>query len=93
MPLKVKPDGVRDLPAGFEEPRYYTIHSGDKPVLMAADYSQKLVRLCVDTDGDGVLSEERCFTAEVNKETPVSGRRRAPWADFPGFPRQPRQGQ
>lgn len=74
-PLEVKPDGVRDLPAGFAEPRYYTIQSGNWPVLMVADFSQKLVRLCVDTDGDGVLSEERCFTAEVSKETPVSGRR------------------
>ncbi len=74
-PLEVKPDGVRDLPAGFEQPRYYTIQSGHRPVLMVADFSRKLVRLCVDTDGDGVLSEERCFTAEVSKETPVSGRR------------------
>jgi hypothetical protein len=74
-PLGGKPESVRDLPAGFEEPRYYTIHSDDRPVLVAADYSQKLVRLYVDTDGDGVLSEERCFTARVNKESPVSGRR------------------
>ena len=71
----------------LRQPRYYTIHSGDKPVLMVADYSQKLVRLCVDTDGDGVLSEERCFTAEVNKETPGEWPQTAPWADFPGFPR------
>jgi hypothetical protein len=42
---------------------------------MVADYSRKLVRLCVDTDGDGIFSEERCFTARVNKESPVSGRR------------------
>jgi hypothetical protein len=74
MPLANKPDGVRDLPAGFEQPRYYTLDSGDKPILMAADFSEKLVRLCVDTDGDGVLSEERCFTAEVSEKTPVSGR-------------------
>jgi len=74
-PLEAKPDSARDLPAGFGQPRYYTIDSGDKPILMAADYSQKLVRLCVDTDGDGVLSEERCFTARVSEKTPVSGSR------------------
>jgi hypothetical protein len=74
-PLDGKPDSVQDLPAGFEQPRYYTIQSGDKPILMAADFSQRLVRLCVDTDGDGILSEERCFTAKVSQETAVSGRR------------------
>ncbi len=73
-PLGNKPDGVQDLPAGFEQPRYYAIQSGDATVLAVADFSQKLVRLCVDTDGDGVLSEERCFTAQVNKGSPVSGR-------------------
>lgn len=74
-PLAAKPDGIQDLPTDFEQPRYYTIKSGNQPVLAVADLSQKLVRLCVDTDGDGVFSEERCFTARLSKETPVSGRR------------------
>ncbi len=74
-PLEDRPDPVQNLPAGFEQPRYYHITSGDKPVLMVADYSQKLVRLCIDTDGDGILSEERCLTATVSEETPVSSRR------------------
>jgi len=73
-PLGSKPDNVQDLPAGFDYPRYYAIQSGDATVLAVADFSQKLARLSVDTDGDGVLSEERCFTAEVNKGSPVSGR-------------------
>ncbi len=74
-PLEARPDRVQDVPTGFGEPRYYEIKSGKKPVLMAADFSQKLVRLCIDTDGDGVLSEERCLTAKVSEETPVSSRR------------------
>ena len=74
-PLDNKPDRAQDVPAGFEKPRYYEIKSGNKPILMAADYSQKQVRLCIDTDGDGILSEERCWTARLSKETPVSGRR------------------
>jgi hypothetical protein len=74
-PLNEKPDQVQDIPVVFEIPRYYEIKSGDRPVLMAADYSQKRVRLCIDTDSDGILSEERCFTARQKKETPVSGRR------------------
>jgi hypothetical protein len=67
-PLTDKPERVQDVPTGFEQPRYYEIKSGDKPVLMAADYSQKQVRLCIDSDGDGILSK-------TSKETPVSGRR------------------
>jgi hypothetical protein len=74
-PLDDKPDRAQDVPAGFEQPRYYEIKSGETPILMAADYSQKLVRLCIDTDSDGILSEERCFTAKISEETPVSGRR------------------
>jgi len=75
QPLDGRPDGVQDLPAGFGQPRYYTIRSGDKPILMAADFSEKNVRLRIDTDGDGILSDERCLTAKPSKETPVSGRR------------------
>ena len=75
QPLDGKPDGVQDVPAGFGQPRYYRIMSGDKPILMVADFTEKNVRLCADTDGDGILSEERCFKAKLSKETPVSGRR------------------
>ncbi len=74
-PLADRPDGVQDGPADFAQPRYYHIKSGDKPILMAADFSRKQVRLCIDTDDDGLLSEERCLTARLSKETPVSGRR------------------
>lgn len=74
-PLDDKPDSMQDLPGGFEQPRCYEINSGDRSVLLAADFSQKLVRLCIDTDGDGVLSEEQCLTAAVSPKTPVSSRR------------------
>jgi hypothetical protein len=74
-PLDDTPDNVQDVPAGFEQPRYYQINSGGRSILMVADFSQKQVRLSIDMDGDGILSEERCFTARVSDETPVSGRR------------------
>ena len=74
-PLTDKPDRVQDVPTGFERPRYYEIKSGDRAVLMAADFSRKLVRLCIDRDSDGILSEEQCFTARPTKETPVSSKR------------------
>ncbi|MEN6333990.1 MAG: hypothetical protein ABFE01_06985 [Phycisphaerales bacterium] len=72
-PMADKPEAVRDLPAGFSRPAYYQFKSGDRLVLMAMDYSEEL-RLCVDTDGDGVLSEERCFTAGPVEESRTSGR-------------------
>jgi hypothetical protein len=75
FPLDGRPDDVQEPPAGFARPRYYRVKSGDRSVLMAADHSEKYVRLCIDTDGDGVLSEERSLTARVSKETPVSSRR------------------
>ena len=75
FPLDGKPDDVQEPPAGFAQPRYYKVTSGDRSILMAADHSEKLVRLCIDRDGDGVLSEERNLTARVSKETPVSSRR------------------
>ncbi|MEN6576223.1 MAG: hypothetical protein ABFD90_07760 [Phycisphaerales bacterium] len=74
-PLAAKPDGIQDLPTDFQQPRYYAIKGGDQPVLAVADFSRKLVRLCVDADRDGVFSAERCFTARVSEKTPVSGRR------------------
>ncbi|MBN2133354.1 MAG: hypothetical protein JW741_27900 [Sedimentisphaerales bacterium] len=75
FPLDGKPDDVQDPPSGFEQPRYYRVTSGDRSILMAADHSEKIVRLCIDRDGDGVLSEERSLTAKVSKKTPVSSRR------------------
>jgi hypothetical protein len=74
-PIDDKPDRVRDFSSGFEQPRYYEIKSGDRPALMAADYSRKLARLCAYTYSDGILSEKRCYTARVSEETPASGRR------------------
>lgn len=64
LPLDGKPDRGQDLPDGFRRPSYYEIKGGDGPVLMAVDYSQDL-RLCIDTDGDGILSEERCLVPTV----------------------------
>jgi len=75
FPLDGKPDDVQDAPSDFAQPRYYRIKSGDRSILMAADHSKKMVRLCIDRDGDGVLSEERSLTAKVSKKTPVSSRR------------------
>ncbi len=71
-PLESKPDNVKDAPTGFEQPRYFRVKSGTESILMAADYSQKNVRLCIDRDSDGAFSEERCLTAKISKNSPVS---------------------
>lgn len=63
-PLDDKPDSVQDLPTAFSHPRYYEIRSGDKAVSTAVDFSGKNGLLCIDTDGDGILSDERCFTTK-----------------------------
>ncbi|MBP7052536.1 MAG: hypothetical protein KBE65_16100 [Phycisphaerae bacterium] len=64
LPLDGKPDRAQDLPDGFRRPTFYEIKGADGPVLMAVDYSRDL-RLCIDTDGDGILSEERCLVPTV----------------------------
>lgn len=60
QPQLIKPDDVRDLPAGFNRPCYYQIRSGDKRVPVVVNLSGT-PSLCLDTDGDGVLSQERCY--------------------------------
>jgi len=60
QPQLTKPDEVRDLPPGFNRPCYYQIRSADKGVLMVVNLSAS-PSLCLDTDGDGILSQERCY--------------------------------
>jgi hypothetical protein len=71
-PLNGKPESVQDLPTGFDRPAYYEIKSADKLIPMALDFSSTNLRLCVDTDGDGVLSEEQCLTPKTVKATRAS---------------------
>ncbi len=66
-----RPDSVRDLPTGFKRPCYYEMKSGDRRIPLVVNLSERPA-LCLDTNGDGVLSEERCFTAKPRRETPLS---------------------
>jgi hypothetical protein len=61
-PLSGRPEGVRDLPTGFNEPCYYQIKCGDRQIPAVIDLSKRL-KLCLDTNGDGSFSQERCLTA------------------------------
>jgi hypothetical protein len=73
QPQTAQPESVRDLPAAFDRPCYYEIKSGDRRIPLAVNLSAK-PSLCVDTDGDGGLAQERCFTATCMRETKVSSR-------------------
>jgi hypothetical protein len=59
-PETSRPEGIHDLPASFGKPAYYLIKSGDRQIAAILDFSKGL-RLCVDTDGDGSLAQERYF--------------------------------
>jgi len=71
QPQTTKPDRVRNLPAGFDRPCYYEIKSSDKRIPLVVNLSERPA-LCLDTNGDGVLSQERCFAATRVRETKVS---------------------
>ncbi len=66
-----RPDSVRDLPAGFERPCYYEMNSDDRRIPLVVNLSGRPA-LCLDTNGDGVLSQERRFAATRVRETEVS---------------------
>lgn len=59
-PQMSKPPGLQDLPAGFDNPCFYELRSDGKPVSLVVNLSEEPV-LCLDMDGDGVLSEEQRF--------------------------------
>lgn len=60
QPQLARPDDVRDLPAGFDRPCYYQVRSGDNRVRAVMNLSAQ-PSLCLDTDGDGILAQERCY--------------------------------
>ena len=71
-PLPAQPEGVRDLPAGFSRPCYYEMRSGARRIPLVVNLSDK-PNLCLDTDGDGVLAQERCLEATSVRRTRESG--------------------
>jgi len=59
LPLPGKPAQIRDLPPGAGQARFYQLECGDgSSVFLCLLPGRKLY---VDTDGDGMLSNERCF--------------------------------
>jgi hypothetical protein len=71
QPTAAQPDSVQDLPPGFDRPSYYLIKSADRRIPLVVNMSER-PSLCLDTNGDGVLSQERCFAATRVRETKVN---------------------
>ncbi|MCU0913220.1 MAG: hypothetical protein MUC88_01495 [Planctomycetes bacterium] len=71
QPQTAPPARVRDLPAGFDRPCYYEIKSAGRRIPVVVNLSER-PRLCVDTGADGVLAQERCFTATSIRATEVN---------------------
>jgi hypothetical protein len=71
LPLDDKPKGLQDLPVGFDRPGYYEIKSGNKRIPVVMNFSEAPT-LCLDTNGDGVLSQEKHFIARHIEKTKTS---------------------
>ncbi len=66
LPVSSGPDDVKNVPADIRCPSYYHLAAGGKQVALAVDFSGTL-RMCIDADGDGILSNERCHSAHLVK--------------------------
>ncbi len=58
------PNDVRDLPNGFNRPRFSHVTAGPESLSVVLDFSGK-PRLCFDGNRDGLLSNEPCFHAKT----------------------------
>jgi hypothetical protein len=67
QPQAARPESVRDLPADFDKPCYYEFLSGARRIPLVVNFSEKF-RLCLDTEGEGILSRQQCFGAALIPE-------------------------
>lgn len=65
-PLSNQPADLKDALPEMRRPSYYSLTAGDKQVLIAVDFSGNL-KICLDADADGMLSDERCYPAHLVK--------------------------
>jgi hypothetical protein len=72
-PLPAKPSHVLDLPPAFDRPCFYQIRSAERSITMVLNMGKR-PKLCVDSDGDGDLSQEQCFDAKTIRETRSTSR-------------------
>jgi hypothetical protein len=64
-PQLSRPNDVQDSPQGFTRPCFYGLETKEGRLAVALDLS--CGRLCLDTDRDGLFSDEHCFGARSVK--------------------------
>lgn len=65
-PLPSQPADIKGVPPEIRRPSYYYLTIGERQVLLAVDFSGNL-KMCLDADDDGMLSDERCYPAHLVK--------------------------
>ncbi|MEN6428808.1 MAG: hypothetical protein ABFE13_25965 [Phycisphaerales bacterium] len=65
-PLPNQPTDIKDVPPEIRRPSYYYLTAGERQVPLAVDFSGNL-KMCLDADADGMLSDERCYPAHLVK--------------------------
>jgi len=63
-PLPNQPADIKDVPPEIGRPSYYYLAVGERQVPLAVDFSGNL-KMCLDADADGLLSDERCYPAHL----------------------------
>jgi len=64
FPLPYKPDEIKDVPSDIRRPSYYYLTVGGRRMPLAVNFSGTL-RMRLDADGDGLLSDESCHLAHL----------------------------
>jgi len=65
-PLPSQSRDIKDVPSEMRRPSYYYLTAGGRQVPLAVDFSGDL-KMCLDADADGTLSDERCYPAHLVK--------------------------
>jgi len=65
-PLPDQPADIKDVPPEIRRPSHYYLTAGERQVPLAVDFSGNL-KMCLDADADGMLSDERCYPAHLVK--------------------------
>ncbi|MBP7052534.1 MAG: hypothetical protein KBE65_16090 [Phycisphaerae bacterium] len=59
-------NGIRDLPEGFDKPYYYRVRANDAEIALVVNGTNPWT-LCLDTDQDGLLSNEKLFQGKIRQ--------------------------
>jgi hypothetical protein len=66
LPLPNQPSDIKDVLPEIRRPSYFYLAAGGRQIPLAVDFSGNL-KMCLDVDADGTLSDERCYPAQLVK--------------------------